>query len=115
LIIIGNGPLAKKVQCYPFVKYLGQLAHEELFKYYNIADIFIFPSRNESYGLALMEAIQCGTQCIAFKPDGKKYLTISDELIIHGKNGFLVKDEHEMAETIKLLLQLDTTGNATVK
>ncbi len=109
LIIIGNGPLARKVQNYPFVKYFGQLHHEELYKYYNIADIFVFPSRNESYGLALMEAIQCGTKCIAFKPDGKKYQTISDELINHGENGFLVKDEQEMAETIKLLLKLDNT------
>lgn len=115
LIIIGSGHLTRKVQSYPFVEYLGQLAHEELFKYYNIADIFIFPSRNESYGLALMEAIQCGTKCIAFKPDGKKYLTISDELITHGENGFLVKDKQEMAETIKLLLNLDTIAAASVE
>jgi glycosyltransferase involved in cell wall biosynthesis len=115
LIIIGDGSLAKNVQRYHFVKHLGHLAHEELSKYYNIADIFIFPSKNESYGLALMEAIQCGTKCIAFKPDGKKYLTISDELIKHGKNGFLVKDEQEMEQTIKLLLKPDTIIDANIK
>lgn len=107
LIIIGNGSLARKVQCYPFVKYLGQLDNEELLKYYNIADVFVFPSKNESYGLALMEAIHCGTKCIAFKPDGKKYLTMSDEMIQHGVNGYLVKDNQEMGETIKMVLSLD--------
>jgi glycosyltransferase involved in cell wall biosynthesis len=115
LIVIGDGSLAKNVQRYPFVKYLGHLAHKDLSKYYNIADIFIFPSKNESYGLALMEAIQCGTKCIAFKPDGKKYLTISDELIKHGENGFLVKDEQDMEKAIKLLLNPDTLIDTNIK
>ena len=110
LIVIGNGPLAKRVQSYPFVKYLGQLDNKDLFKYYNIADVFVFPSKNESYGLALMEAICCGTKCIAFKPDGKKYLTISDEMIRHGINGYRVKDNQEMGNTIKMVLNLGGVG-----
>ena len=45
-----------------------------------------------------------GLPCIAFKPDGKKIITASDEIITDGKTGFLVKDEKEMAEKIDLLL-----------
>ena len=105
LLIIGDGSLVGHVQRYPFVKHLGQLDHEILSKFYNIADIFVFPSKNESYGLALMEAIYCKTPVVAFKPDGKKYLTASDAMIKHGENGFLVKDEQEMLETIRFLIK----------
>jgi len=104
LIIIGDGSLSGQVQSYPFVKYLGHLPNEDLCKYYNVADVFVFPSKNESYGLALMEAIYCGTKSIAYKPDGKKYLTMSDKIIRHGENGYLVKDLKEMSETIKAIL-----------
>ncbi len=105
LLVVGDGPLAQHIQRYPFVRYFGRRDHNQLFEYYNIADVFIFPSRNESCGLALMEAIQCKTPSIAFKPDGKNYLTVSDRIITHGVNGFLVRDKQEMMETILLILR----------
>ncbi len=67
--------------------------------------ILVLPSLYESFGNVLLEAMACGVPSVAFMPDGDKIKTASNELIINGKNGFLVKDKKEMAEKINLLLK----------
>lgn len=55
------------------------------------ADLFIFPSKYEGFGLALAEAMSSGLPCIGFK-------TCSgvNELIKHNQNGFLAEDVEEL-------------------
>ncbi len=72
--------------------------------YLKKSKIFLLTSKYEAFGLVLLEAMASGLPCIAFKPDGKKIITASDEIIKDKKTGFLVKDEKEMAEKIDLLL-----------
>lgn len=50
---------------------------------YNIADIFISPSKQESFGFTICEAMACGTPCVAFPVGGVK------EQIAHRENGYL--------------------------
>ena len=52
---------------------------------YNIADIFISPSKQESFGFTICEAMACGTPCVAFPVGGVK------EQISHKKNGYLAE------------------------
>jgi len=101
LIIIGEGPLKSEILKYPFVKYIGKVPNEDLYKYYNLSDLLVYPSKNETFGLTLLEAIECGLPCIAFKPNDKDIITASDEIIKDGKTGFLVRDEEEMVIKIK--------------
>lgn len=63
------------------------------------SDVFIFPSKYEGFGLALVEAMTVGLPCIGFE-------TCSgvNELIEHNKNGFLVKNEEEMKEALVALI-----------
>lgn len=71
---------------------------------YQKSKVFVLPSKYESFGLVLLEAMAFGLPCIAFKPDGRNIATASDEIIKQGKTGFLVKDEKEMADKINFLL-----------
>jgi len=112
LLIVGEGPEKKEIinivhksKRKEDIKFLKKTNKPE--KYYSKTKIFILPSNYEPFGLVLLEAMASGLPCIAFKPDGKKIITASDEIIKNGKTGFLVKDEKEMAEKIDLLLSDD--------
>jgi glycosyltransferase involved in cell wall biosynthesis len=55
---------------YPDVTWLGLQAREELAKVYAAADVFVFPSKSETFGLVLLEAMSCGTPVAAYPVDG---------------------------------------------
>jgi glycosyltransferase involved in cell wall biosynthesis len=72
LILVGDGPYKEelKVICKTLgiekeVLFKGFIPNEELPLYYNAADIFIFPSLSESWGIAPLEALSCGTPVIS--------------------------------------------------
>lgn len=65
------------------VHYVGRLCGEELSQQYRDADIFAFPSRQETYGQTKLEALACGTPVIAFCE------TACAEGIEHKKNGWI--------------------------
>ncbi|MGI9133409.1 MAG: glycosyltransferase family 4 protein, partial [Rhodoferax sp.] len=61
-VVCGVGPLERNLrQRYPQVRWLGLLAREELAKVYASADVFVMPSRSETFGLVMLEAMACGT------------------------------------------------------
>jgi glycosyltransferase involved in cell wall biosynthesis len=70
-IVCGVGPLEISLKKqYPDVTWLGLLAREELAKVYASADVFVFPSKSETFGLVLLEAMACGTPVAAYPVDG---------------------------------------------
>ena len=70
-VVCGVGPLELSLKKqYPDVTWLGLLAREELAKVYAAADVFVFPSKSETFGLVLLEAMACGTPVAAYPVDG---------------------------------------------
>ena len=68
------------------ILYLGTVAEERILaKWYNIADVFVAPSMQESFGYTVCEALSCGTPVAAFAVGG-----IMDQ-IQHKVNGYLAK------------------------
>lgn len=66
-IVIGNGPqFSELIHQYPDVYFKGMLQKEELAKFYANADVFVFPSRTDTFGLVLVEALASGTPVAAF-------------------------------------------------
>ncbi len=68
------------------VHYLGTLSDDLLLALvYSAADVFVLPSIEENLANTVMEAIACGTPCIAFNIGGMS------DMIEHGENGYLAQ------------------------
>ena len=70
-VVCGVGPVLESLQQrYPSVHWLGILPREELAMVYAAADVFVFPSRSDTFGLVMLEAMACGTPVAAYPVDG---------------------------------------------
>lgn len=69
--VIGDGPARKSLESqYPDVHFLGAFPQEELPPFYRAADVFVFPSKTDTFGLVLLEAMACGSPVAAFPVTG---------------------------------------------
>lgn len=69
--VVGEGPaLAGLKAKYPNASYLGVLKQPELAKVYASADVFVFPSRTDTFGLVLLEALASGLPVAAYPVTG---------------------------------------------
>jgi glycosyltransferase involved in cell wall biosynthesis len=70
-VVCGVGPLEASLKLrYPQVRWMGVLPRDELAKVYAAADVFVFPSRSETFGLVMLEAMATGTPVAAYPVDG---------------------------------------------
>ncbi|HTU09891.1 MAG TPA: glycosyltransferase family 1 protein [Allosphingosinicella sp.] len=70
-VVVGDGPaLAGLKKRYPDVHFLGALRGRVLASAYASADVFVFPSRTDTFGLVMIEALACGTPVAAYKVTG---------------------------------------------
>ncbi len=69
--VAGEGPLLARLKAqYPQVRFTGVLKQLELAALYNAADVFVFPSRTDTFGLVLLEALACGCPVAAYPVTG---------------------------------------------
>lgn len=69
--VVGDGPALTRIkEKYPNVNYLGVLNQPELAKVYAAADVFVFPSKTDTFGLVLLEAMACGLPVAAYPVTG---------------------------------------------
>jgi glycosyltransferase involved in cell wall biosynthesis len=70
-VVIGDGPdRARLEEAYPDAHFLGAKFGEELAEHYAAADVFVFPSRTETFGLVLLEALASGLPVASFPGEG---------------------------------------------
>ena len=70
-VIVGEGPaLADLKAQHPQALFLGKLGGETLASAYAGADVFVFPSRTDTFGLVVIEALSCDTPVAAFPVPG---------------------------------------------
>lgn len=70
-MIVGEGPrLGHLCKRYPEAHFTGALFGDDLAKAYAAADCFVFPSRTDTFGLVLIEALASGTPVAAFPVQG---------------------------------------------
>ncbi len=121
LYIAGRGPaepdlktLARKLRV-KNVKFLGFVPEEEKALYYSAADAFVMPSRTDTQGLVVLEAMACGCPVIAADA------LALPEFVDHGKNGYLYDPEkpEEIAslflENITMLRRMRKTARMTAE
>jgi len=88
-VLVGDGPyLNELMHKYhsEAVAFAGKRVGEDLAETYANADVFVFPSRNDTFGLTQLEAIASGTPVLAYRG------TVSEEIIVEGKSGYLVDE-----------------------
>jgi glycosyltransferase involved in cell wall biosynthesis len=70
-VVVGDGPqLAELSKSYPDVHFVGGKQGDYLAKHFAAADVFVFPSRTDTFGLVLLEALASGIPVAAFPVPG---------------------------------------------
>ena len=70
-VLVGDGPARTALQAkFPQAHFLGKKSGLELAGCYAGADVFVFPSRTDTFGLVMIEALACGTPVAAFPVAG---------------------------------------------
>ena len=97
-IMVGDGPMLETYKKrYPDVHFTGFKTGVDLAKYYANAEVFVFPSRWETFGIVMIEAMACGTPVAAYPCQGP------EDVIDQGMTGFM-NDSLEDAVTACLQL-----------
>jgi glycosyltransferase involved in cell wall biosynthesis len=91
--------LARECDIETQVKFFGAVPHEELRKYYGLADVFCLPSLNEGMSNTVLEALAAGLPIVATVTGG------TEELIRDGENGLFVAQQspEDLAEKLEKL------------
>lgn len=70
-VVVGDGPARGALEAkYPAVRFLGRKNGRALAGCYAGADVFVFPSRTDTFGLVMIEALACGTPVAAYPVAG---------------------------------------------
>ena len=89
-VVVGDGPQRESLEArYPDVHWLGYKYGEELVSEYAQADVFVFPSLTDTFGLVMLEANGCGTPVAAYPVTGPI------DVVTEGLNGALDEDLSE--------------------
>lgn len=84
-MVCGVGPLEDGLKKrYPDVVWMGVLPRHELAKIYAASDVFVFPSKSETFGLVMLEAMACGTPVAAYPVDGPLQVLGTDPSQVSG-------------------------------
>lgn len=72
-LVVGAGPQEAKLRAlYPATQFLGVREFDQLAAVMAAADVFVFPSRTDTYGIVQLEALACGLPVAAFPVTGPK-------------------------------------------
>ena len=86
-VVIGDGPDLERLRTrYPGCLFLGPKFGAELASHLAGGDVFVFPSRTDTFGLVLLEAMACGLPVAAYPVQGPI------DIIDHGRTGMLAED-----------------------
>ena len=98
-IMVGDGPMREEYQRrYPDVMFVGFKTGSELAAYYQSADVFVFPSKTDTFGLVILEAMACGCPVVGSNSSSLPELV--------GNAGLLVDplDVEDIAKNLKSII-----------
>lgn len=105
-VVVGAGPAMTLLKArYPDALFLGALHGERLAAAYRGADALVFPSRTDTFGLVMVEALACGTPVAAYPVPGPLD-------VIGDSAGGVLKDD--LADAVGQALQLDRATCAAI-
>jgi glycosyltransferase involved in cell wall biosynthesis len=101
-IMVGDGPMLETYKKqYPDVTFTGFKTGVDLARYYANAEVFVFPSKWETFGIVMIESMACGTPVAAYNCQGPK------DVIDQGITGFMVKDREGLTVAVDKCLKIN--------
>jgi glycosyltransferase involved in cell wall biosynthesis len=108
LLILGDGPLRQGLQglagpdCGARIRFLGHLPQEDLPVVFRAADVFVFPSRHDGWGVVINEACAAGLPIIASEQTGA-----AQDLVQPEENGFRhdAEDVESLCQSMRYLVE----------
>lgn len=86
-VVVGDGPQLEELRSrFPDVTFTGKRTGEDLAECYASADVFVMPSKTETFGIVILEAMASGLPVAAYPVTGPI------DLINHGETGILSED-----------------------
>ena len=107
LLVVGDGEQRKELEDFaksrgldPQVKWLGRVEYRCLGQYFQAADVFVFPTYEDIWGMVLTEAMAFGKPVLCSKGAG------AVEMMVDGENGFVFDPEQseELARLMRCLI-----------
>jgi len=85
--IVGDGPCLEVLKIkYPNVNFLGYRFGKDLADIYQSSNVFCFPSKTDTFGIVMIEALMNGLPVAAFRVTGPQ------DIVEHGQTGYLGND-----------------------
>lgn len=105
LLVVGDGPQRDELQTFckeqglkERVKWLGWIAYEQLGTYFQLADVFVFPTLEDTWGMVILEAMAFGKPVLCSQWAGAK------EMLVDSQNGYLY-DPNEIEDCTNKMRQ----------
>ena len=96
--VVGDGPAFRELRSRnPEVRFVGAKRGEDLARHMTAADVFVFLSTTDTFGLVLLEAMACGVPVAAYPVTGPQ------SVVVHNLTGWLSND---LAEAVTKALTL---------
>lgn len=97
--LVGDGPARASLEKqYPAARFVGVKKGEDLARHYAAADVFVFPSRTDTFGVVMLEAMACGVPVAAYPVTGPI------DVVSPGVSGSLNED---LATAMREALKID--------
>ncbi len=101
-LVVGDGPARTRLQRdFPDARFVGFKTGTELASYYQRSDVFVFPSRTDTFGLVMLEAMACGVRVAALPVRGPL------DVVKDPRTGIL---DHDLRRAALRALELDRTS-----
>jgi glycosyltransferase involved in cell wall biosynthesis len=101
-VMVGDGPMLETYKKqYPDVHFTGYKTGEDLARYYANAEVFVFPSQWETFGIVMIESMACGTPVAAYQVTGPQ------DVIDQGITGFMVTEQEGLKAAVDKCLAIN--------
>jgi glycosyltransferase involved in cell wall biosynthesis len=101
-IMVGDGPMLETYKKrYPDVHFTGFKTGIDLARYYANAEVFVFPSKWETFGIVMIEAMACGTPVAAYNCQGPA------DVIDQGITGFMAEENEGLRMAVDKCLKIN--------
>lgn len=101
-VVIGDGPVRGELErAHPEARFLGYRSNGDLVAHLASADVVVFPSRTDTFGLVMLEAMACGVPVAAYPAPGP------EDVIENGVNGWI---DDDLRTATLAALEVDRAG-----